>query len=463
MKRPRHQVLQRPPGRRLHKRSWVRLDNAANIFIATMDDIDTKVFRLGAELEEDVDAALLQTAVDRVYDRYPLYHAVMRRGFFWYYLEDSDLRPVVAPDVLVPCAHLYHFDRRELLFRVVHHRRRISLEVFHALSDGTGGWWFFRDLLTEYLRLRHGSGLAAEGPTPGTSLSADSFVDYFGDRAKRFEQAAHAPSGDFEASGKPPAKQKMFGSENPGAKVLRVKGTVTPDKRNRIIEVTLPADQVLALARGMGASLTVYLVALYFEAVRRSTPDLARTPRVAVSVPVNLRSQFPSESARNFFAVTRLEHTYGVGDDSVKAVAASLKEQLLPQLTKQSLQAKVDKLLELEKHPLGRLVPRVVKDIALNIVNRINNRSLTLAISGLGKLSLPVDVDDRVRELHLSVSSPRPQFCVVTHKNWLTIGFTSPFVETDLVAAYTQVLAEQGVPVQAAPTKVLPRELAVTR
>ncbi len=34
--------------------TWVRLDNAANIFLATRSDIDTKVFRLAAELDEMV-------------------------------------------------------------------------------------------------------------------------------------------------------------------------------------------------------------------------------------------------------------------------------------------------------------------------------------------------------------------------------------------------------------------------
>ena len=35
----------------------------------------------------------------------------------------------------------------------MHHRRRISLEVFHALSDGTGASWFLSDLVTAYVGL----------------------------------------------------------------------------------------------------------------------------------------------------------------------------------------------------------------------------------------------------------------------------------------------------------------------
>ena len=82
----------RPPTRR---RRWVRLDNASNIFLAARSDVDTKVFRMGAELDHEVDPVLLQEALDATFERFPLYHAVLRRGVFWYYLQDSDLRPVV--------------------------------------------------------------------------------------------------------------------------------------------------------------------------------------------------------------------------------------------------------------------------------------------------------------------------------------------------------------------------------
>src|SRR5699024_3603551 len=133
------------------RRAWLRLDNASNIFLAGRTDADPKVFRISAETDHEVDPYLLQQALDHTYNRYPLYHAVLRRGVFWYYLQDSDLRPVVTADELHTCSALYQVDRRDLLFRVVHHRQRVALEVFHALSDGTGALWFLTDLLTEYM------------------------------------------------------------------------------------------------------------------------------------------------------------------------------------------------------------------------------------------------------------------------------------------------------------------------
>jgi len=137
------------------RRTWVRLDNASNIFLAARSETDSKVFRLSAEMDHQVDPHVLQRALDVTYDRYRLYHAVLRRAVFWYYLQDSDLRPVVSADDKPTCAPIYNADRRGLLFRVVYHHQRIVLEVFHALSDGTGALWFLTDLVTEYIRIRY--------------------------------------------------------------------------------------------------------------------------------------------------------------------------------------------------------------------------------------------------------------------------------------------------------------------
>ena len=138
-----------------HRKNWVRLDNASNIFLAAMSRKDTKVFRFSAELSETIDPDILQQALNKVYDQYLLYHSVLRRGLFWYYLEESDLRPIVQLDTNPSCEALYHFDKRELLFRVIYWKKRISIEVFHVLSDGTGALWFLQDLLKEYILLNY--------------------------------------------------------------------------------------------------------------------------------------------------------------------------------------------------------------------------------------------------------------------------------------------------------------------
>ncbi|GAA2097876.1 alcohol acetyltransferase [Brevibacterium salitolerans] len=544
------------------RRAWVRLDNASNIFLAARSEADPKVFRLSAEMDHEVDPALLQTALDETFDRYPLYHAVLRRGVFWYYLQDSDLRPQVVPETLPTCAPLYRGERHSLLFRVIRSRRRIVLEVFHALSDGTGALWFLTDLVTAYVRLRFpeehspetggaagsletgGASIAPLDPgqtaatrpdssadriganvaldpavppsaspetavppdepaaevSPGNTLTTDSFAHHFRRRRHRHRRrraAAQAEGTAAEAGAGPapvpePADPAAADEDTAqpvghrglgrfvGASTARthtVRGTRTPDNRTRAVELTMPAAEVLGLARAEGVSLTMYLTAVFFEAVRLSSGqgeqrgDLGRSPTLAASVPVNLRQFFPSTSARNFFATVRVEHTYGEertrdGDredapaDGIGAICRNIDAQFRPQAAPAALESKLRRFIRFERMLALRVVPRPLKDVVLGLFNRASNRGLTVAVSNLGRVSLPEPAEAHVGRMLFHVSAVRPQFCAISHGGLLTVTFTSPFAETDHVREFARILSGKGVPLTVAAARVTEDELA---
>ncbi|MGP9537907.1 alcohol acetyltransferase [Brachybacterium sp. AOP43-C2-M15] len=494
-----------------HRRRWVRLDNASNIFLAARSDVDTKVFRMSAELDHEVDPALLQQALDATFERFPLYHAVLRRGVFWYYLQDSDLRPVAEEETEHSCAPIYQADRRTLLFRVVHHRRRVSLEVFHALSDGTGALWFLTDLLDAYTRRRFPEGApgSPEHPDPPPEevpagdgaqaaeevheLTTDSFAHYFRRRRRarrarvsheeefsreaapavlRVEEAeaviTEGPTAGSPTAGSSPVQEGAApppapwapAAPPPARRVHRVRGTRTPDHRTRVLELTMPARPVLALAKHEGAAMSMYLTALFFAAIRRTPAGAAGAATLTASVPVNLRQFFPSTSARNFFATITVEHTYGEGDDSLGAVARRLQESFSAEATPEALEEKLHRLIRVERSPFARIVPRPLKDTLLSLVNRANNRSLTVAISNLGRVTLPEPAASHVGRMLFHVSAARPQFCAISHGDLLTISFTSPFVENDHVREYARLLAEAGIEVSLAASRTTEAELA---
>lgn len=460
-------------------RDWVRLDNASNIFLAARSAADPKVFRLSAEADHDVDPRLLQEALDETYDRYRLYHAVLQSGLFWYYLQDSDLRPLVTADEQHTCAPIYQAGRRNLLFRVVHHRRRISVEVFHALSDGTGAAWFLSDLMNAYIRRRHpdsdrdppleGTSGADEAPAePAHGLSIDSFEHYFRRRhqspasGSAFSRAARAATLTLDDSSQSPADRwRISRLRRPAEKkVHRVRGTRTPDNRTRAVELTMPTDAVLGLARAADVSLTMYLTALFFESIRISSGGLGKARTLAASLPVNLRQFFPSTSARNFFATVRVEHTYGQGEDDLGSICKQLESQFLPQATHEALEKKLRWFIRVERMPGLRIMPRPLKDVILGLVNRHSNRGLSVAVSNLGRMSLPEPAESHVGRVLFHVSAVRPQFCATSHAGLLTVSFTSPFVETDHIRKFTRMLTSEGIDVTVAAERVTEDEIA---
>ncbi len=462
--------------------SWVRLDNASNIFLAARSDADPKVFRISAEVDHAVEPRLLQQALEATYERYRLYHAVLRGGMFWYYLQTSDLRPTVSPEHLPTCAPIYREDRRNLLFRVAYRRQRIILEIFHALSDGTGALWFLTDLVTAYLRAQGAGAAGADGgetalpadpasqpvedePHPAHELIADSFSHYFHRTREPFAPA----DAESEAPRTAPLRTAATAAlriprwlRAPRTRVHRIRGTRTPDNRTRVIELTMPAPAVLALARAQQTSLTIYLTALFFRALRESIGPLGHANTLAASIPINLRQFFPSTSARNFFATVRVEHAFdadGAGDD-LGSICRELEAQFKPKATPQALERKLRRLIRFERTPLLRILPRVLKDAILRLINWGNNRGLSVAVSNLGRVVLPEPAGSRVGRMLFHVSAVRPQFCAMSHAGLLTISFTSPFVETDHVRAFVRMLTDSGVDVSVAAARVTEDELA---
>lgn len=458
----------------MKKKKWVRLDNASNIFLAAMTEADTKVFRLSAAVAEAVDPVLLQQALDKAYEQYALYHSVLRRGFFWYYLEESNLQPAVELDARTPCSKLYHFDRKELLFRVSYYQKRIHLEVFHALSDGTGALWFFEDLLTEYVMLRYPEDFIGMGPKEidilKQQLEDDSFSHYFrNEKQGNFNEAAQSAIKTVTKAGMAAARYGkkatyyFLSVDEPGQKpepVYKVRGKKTADNRTHVIEMDMPVKEVLKLAKAQNTSLTVYLTALFIDAVYKTKPKRRPEKTIAVSVPVNLRQFYPSESARNFFATIRLEYTYkGAGGDSLASICESLDKQMKGQLSHESLGEKLNKLIAFEYNPAIRVIIRPVKDLVLRTINWVNNKNLTLAISNIGRVTFKEPIDKHIQQMYLQTSAVRPQFCAISHGGRLAVCFTSPFIETDIQETFARSLTDAGVPVTVAVNKVTSDEL----
>jgi len=228
------------------------------------------------------------------------------------------------------------------------------------------------------------------------------------------------------------------------------------------VELTVPANGVLALARAEGVALTMYLTALCFEAVRGSAGDLGKNATLAASVPVNLRQFFPSTSPRNFFATIRVEHTYGEGRNDLGAICRQIDSQFRPKATPEALEMKLQKLVRFERMPVLRIVPRPLKDVILKLVNWGSNRGLSVAVSNLGRVTLPEPAEAHVKRLLFHVSAVRPQLCAICHAGLLTITFTSPFTETGHINEFARLLTASGIEVTVAAARVTEAELAGT-
>ena len=92
---------------------WMRLDNAAKIYPANRSRNWSNVFRLSMTLNEPVDPAVLQSALDVTVLRFPSIAVRLRRGLFWYYLEEIPSAPPVQQDGPWPIQRMPKDDVRK--------------------------------------------------------------------------------------------------------------------------------------------------------------------------------------------------------------------------------------------------------------------------------------------------------------------------------------------------------------
>ena len=120
------------------KLHWVKLDNAAKIYPAARRMNWSNLFRQSVTLTEEVDIPVLQEALDVVVKRFPSIAARLRKGAFWYYLQQVASAPQIREEYSYPLVYMDKEEMRRCAFRVIVHHNRIAVEFFHALTDGSG-------------------------------------------------------------------------------------------------------------------------------------------------------------------------------------------------------------------------------------------------------------------------------------------------------------------------------------
>lgn len=407
-------------------RRWSRLDNAAKIFPSNSTPSDSKVFRFACELAEPVDPAALQAALERTMERFPLYRSVMKRGAFWYYLEDSDLPAAVQPEETPPCEPIYDRERRSLLFRVLYYGRRISLEIHHALADGTGALQFLCALVYRYLLERYPedfAGAPPELPWGGSRFQeqADSFQKYY-------EKSASVRSRRARSA-------------------YKLRGERMPENRLAVVEGRMSLGGLLERARSMGLTLTELMTAVLIRSIHEGMRLRDEQRPVAITIPVNLRGYFPSASTRNFFATIAVRYDFSRQEDSLEAVAAHVKRSFRESLTEEKLRGRMNELCALEHSIPLRLVPLPLKDLVLRLANYLADRTATASFSNVGRVDMPAGMERYIRLFDVFTSPNTLQACACSFGDNYVVSFAGPFVSHDVERAFFRSLTGLGIDV----------------
>lgn len=402
--------------------NWSRLDNAARIFPAARSKNDTQVFRFSCVLNENINEETLQKATEEVLEEFPMFRCVLRRGFFWYYLEESDIVPVVREEYKMPCDQIYQTDMHTLLFEVTYYKKRINFEVFHVLCDGTGAMDFLRALIGKYLSLAHGIKSSAAYRVSTNEMNSDSFLKYY--------------SGD------------KTNIKSPKKRAYKIIGKNFIGERLKVISGNIDVKKTLEQAHRFNTTVTVFLAAVLIKAIGDEISERAKKYPVRLLIPINLRNFFPSDTARNFFCLAYIGYNFQTGDGTFEDIIKTLQKQLSTNLTSEIMLENINSYASVAENKLIKLAPLFLKDIVLKQAYRMNGTMCTGTFSNVGIVKMPEELERYIDYFEIYISTDRLQLCTCSFKNKLNLSFTSHFINSDTERRFFKYLIDYGIDVE---------------
>lgn len=376
------------------------VDNASILYLSLMRKDHCNSYRFTMTFTDPVCPEILQTAVDRIYRRFPTVIAGFQPDFFQYFQIPAQNPPKVQPDP----GCLITMSREEIrscAFRVYYKESAISIEAFHALADGFGAIACFTTLAAEYIQLKYGTHIPVcetlldPEQAPMLTELEDSYLEH--------------------ESGTPLHLPSRYSYQLPGGNSIR--------DAVRTHSLQLPSQKLLDASRANGVSVTALISAVMAASVmeiQKRRKSSAKVKPVRIMVPVDLRRMFPSRTLRNFILYVLPTMEPEESEYALSSLLRSFGRQMSTQLDKNRLASIMSYNVKTQGSWYFRMIPMSVKLALMRLAYRYfgeSNSSVT--VTNLGNVRLPEEMQPYVEKIEVTLT-PRmrsPYNCAILSYN----------------------------------------------
>ncbi len=430
--------------RERREKQWYKLDNAGVLYSAIQKENYSAIYRFSAVMEERVDPDALQRAVDKTMPRFPGFAVHIKKGAFWYYFEPNPAPgPFVKRDISNPCQPVRFREDNGWLVRFYYYEHRISLEVFHALSDGAGALVFFRTLLAVYLRemghaIPNGPGILDVEEPPHREELEDAYARYATVRSLR---------------------------AGIGKKAFQNTGTPEPFYTLNVTMGFVPVDQLKARAKSYGVSITEYLTGALLKVIlENQAREEPRHPKpVALAIPINLRPWFPSETLRNFILTVRPCIDPSLGEYTFPEILSQVHHYMRLHINRQEMQALLTGNVRFQTNRALQLIPIWLKNPVMALSYRLaGTRPYSGTYTNPGAFTVPEEMAPHIRRMEVilgQATNPRVHCASISYGNTMEITFAGTLQETDTEREFFRFLVREGIHVKVESNRNVQSEL----
>lgn len=420
--------------KKIKVQDWIKLDNAATIYPSTMSKKHAAMFRMSVTLNEKIDRDILTKALNNVIIRFPAFRYKLKSGLFWCYFKHIKGVPEIQDDYINPMLRINFKKNKHFMFRIRCFEKRIAIEYFHALTDGTGGITFLLTLTAEYLRLKHNLKISYNDKilNPKDKPKKDEYSDAF----KKYAR-----------------KVGVYEKEYPA---YHQKGHVVPSHIINIVTGTINIKKLKDVAKSYNCTITEFIVSLMIlsleEIQELEIKKQKKRKPIKIFVPINLRNIYPTNTMRNFssFANIGIDTMYGHYD--LEEIIKIVKNSMSLMLTEKKLNAKITKNVNLSKNIFIRIIPMFIKKHFMSIIEqKMGDNYCSCSFSNIGYIDIPKNILNYIEDINFIIGKSRTKptscSCVSCGDN-LYITFSRKIKEPYFERIFFTKLVNMEIPVE---------------
>lgn len=406
------------------------MDGLGIIYAVTNSKKWNRVYRIAAVMKDDVRPEVLVRAITDLRGRFPTFYTQLDRDFYRYKLRTVEDTDIVQPENAYPCGRIEAGSGEKPMFRVLYFRNRISLEIYHLVTDGGGALVFLKNIVARYLGLQgfaveKTDGVLDPGDAPSAAETGDAFQDIDVGKAEKTSRLEA-----FAYKYKQPVQEGLF----------------------QLTHGFFPVEAMKRLTGEKGVTVTEYLTALYTWALFENMLPAGNRKPVKIAVPTDLRRVLGSTTLRSFSLYVNTCTEPGPENRDFDRLLADIAAQLRKGFQKDSLAARAAANTAAQNGWLYKHIPLVLKKAVLKQAYLIlGERTMTTALTNLGVVKMPKGMEEHVDHFDFVAGGTLANYitCAVYACNdVIGVTFSSRSASTDVQRSFFSFLAKHGVPVE---------------
>lgn len=405
------------------KNTWRKLDNSAKIFPIISNKKFSTVFRLSAVLEEMIEEKVLKQAVEEALYRFPFFKVTLKKGVFWYFLEENENEIKIKKEQDYPCKYIDKEENNGYLLKITYFEKKINLEIFHSLTDGNTAMLFFKEIVYQYIEIKHPEKRQLRNERIIEFTTKDSYLENYDKHAK---------------------------NNADGRKAYTLKGKSLPFDAISVVHEMINMEELKEVCKNRKVTITQYLTAVLITAIEKGNRNNSKSKRpIKICIPVNLKKYFKSDTSSNFFSYITIvveRNKYKNFEDLLEFVNKEFERKLtLEEMTKT-----MSSTVRIGTNPFIRMIPLFLKRITTQISYLEIRKYTTTTFSNIGRVGIIQEYKQYLKKFMMliapeSVEKIKCSSC--SYENELIFTFTSTLIDLGVQKAFYEKIKEEGISV----------------